>query len=224
MKTFKNVFNEFDLTRAIFLSLLVHLMFLINVSGLFKKPLPPPPELQITFQKLDNQVSEPTPKPVEASKPVEEVPKPVIKKIKPIPEKVSEIPIPQVQKPTPEVSSKPEEKREEAPIAKPNSDFKNAGEVALNDFSNLLARHIAKFKMYPKIAQMRGWQGEVVLELQLSQDGQLTSSKVIRSSGFDVLDSESLEMVKRASPFPVPPEILKNRSFNILVPIRFKLD
>jgi protein TonB len=78
--------------------------------------------------------------------------------------------------------------------------------------------------MYPKIAQMRGWQGEVVLELQLSQDGQLTSSKVIRSSGFDVLDSESLEMVKRASPFPVPPEILKNRSFNILVPIRFKLD
>lgn len=224
MKTIKIFLNEFDLSRAIFLSLLIHLMFLVNVNGLFKKPLTPPPELQITFQKLDNQLSEPTPKPAEVPKPIKEVPKPVIKKITPLPEKVTEIPIPQLQKPIPEASSQPEEKREQSPITKPNADFKNAGEVALNDFSNLLARHIANFKMYPKIAQMRGWQGEVVLELQLSQDGQLTSSKVIKSSGFDVLDNESLEMVKRASPFPVPPEILKNRSFNILVPIRFKLD
>ena len=78
--------------------------------------------------------------------------------------------------------------------------------------------------MYPKIAQMRRWQGLVVVDLQLSQDGQLASSKVIQGSGFDLLDKESLEMVKRASPFPVPPEILKNRSFSIIVPIQFKLE
>ena len=127
------------------------------------------------------------------------------------------------QKPTKEAETKPEEKKEATPT-QANSDVKNAGEAALNDFSNSLARHIAKFKMYPKIAQMRGWQGELVLEVKLNGEGELTSSKIVKSSGFDVLDNEGLEMVKRASPFPVPPEILKGKSFSILVPIRFKLE
>jgi len=216
MNTVKNFFNEFDLNRAIFLSLLVHMMFLINLTGFFKKPIQPPPELQITFQKLENHVSETVPQPAQ-------VPKPVEKKIIPILKKDAENPIPSQQKPTKEAETKPEEKKEATPT-QANSDVKNAGEAALNDFSNILARHIAKFKMYPKIAQMRGWQGELILEVKLNGDGVLISSKIVKGSGFDVLDNEGLEMVKRASPFPVPPEILKGKSFSILVPIRFKLE
>jgi protein TonB len=216
MNSIKNFFNEFDLNRAIFLSLLIHLMFLVNFAGLFKRPPAPPPELQITFQKLENHVSETVPQPAQ-------VPKPVEKKIIPIIKKNAENPIPSQQKPTKEAETKPEEKKEATPT-QANSDVKNAGEAALNDFSNILARHIAKFKLYPKIAQMRGWQGELVLEVKLNGDGALISSKIIKGSGFDVLDNEGLEMVKRASPFPVPPEILKGKSFSILVPIRFKLE
>jgi len=216
MNSIKNFFNEFDLNRAIFLSLLIHLMFLVNFAGLFKRPPAPPPELQITFQKLENHVSETVPQPAQ-------VPKPVEKKIIPIIKKNAENPIPSQQKPTKEAETKPEEKKEATPT-QANSDVKNAGEAALNDFSNILARHIAKFKLYPKIAQMRGWQGELVLEVKLNGDGALISSKIIKGSGFDVLDNEGLEMVKRASPFPIPPEILKGKSFSILVPIRFKLE
>jgi len=216
MNSVKNFFNEFDLNRAIFLSLLVHTMFLINFAGFFNRPPAPPPELQITFQKLENHVSETVPQPAQ-------VPKPVEKKIIPIIKKDAENPIPSQQKPTKEAETKPEEKKEATPT-QANSDVKNAGEAALNDFSNILARHIAKFKMYPKIAQMRGWQGELVLEVKLNGDGALISSKIVKGSGFDVLDNEGLEMVKRASPFPVPPEILKGKSFSILVPIRFKLE
>ena len=216
MNSVKNFFNEFDLNRAIFLSLLVHLMFLVNFAGLFKRPPAPPPELQITFQKLENHLSETVPQPAQ-------VPKPVEKKIIPIIKKEAENPIPSQQKPTKEAETKPEEKKEATPT-QANSDVKNAGEAALNDFSNILARHIAKFKLYPKIAQMRGWQGELVLEVKLNGDGALISSKIVKGSGFDVLDNEGLEMVKRASPFPVPPEILKGKSFSILVPIRFKLE
>jgi protein TonB len=216
MNNVKNLFNEFDLNRAIFLSLLIHLMFLVNFAGFFKRPPAPPPELQITFQKLENHVSETVPQPAQ-------VPKPVEKKIIPIIKKNAENPIPSQQKPTKEAETKPEEKKEATPT-QANSDVKNAGEAALNDFSNILARHIAKFKMYPKIAQMRGWQGDIVLEVKLNGDGALISSKIIKGSGFDVLDNEGLEMVKRASPFPLPPEILKGKSFTILVPIRFKLE
>jgi protein TonB len=216
MNSIKNFFNEFDLNRAIFLSLLIHLMFLINFVGLFKKPIQPPPELQITFQKLENHVSETVPQP-------EQIPKPIEKKIIPIIKKNAENPIPSNQKPTKEAETKPEEKKEATPT-QANSDVKNAGEAALNEFSNLLARHIAKFKLYPKIAQMRGWQGDIILEIKLNGNGELMSSKIVKGSGFDVLDNEGLEMVKRASPFPVPPEILKGKSFTILVPIRFKLE
>ncbi len=216
MDNIQKFFNEFDLNRAIFLSLLIHLMFLVNFAGLFKRPPAPPPELQITFQKLENHVSETIPQPAQ-------VPKPVEKKIIPIIKKDAENPIPSQQKPTKEAETKPEEKKEATPT-QANSDVKNAGEAALNDFSNILARHIAKFKMYPKIAQMRGWQGELVLEVKLNGDGELISSKIVKGSGFDVLDNEGLEMVKRASPFPMPPEILKGKSFSILVPIRFKLE
>ena len=216
MNSVKNFFNEFDLNRAIFLSLLIHLMFLVNFVDLFKRPPAPPPELQITFQKLENHVSETVPQPAQ-------LPKPVEKKIIPIIKKDAENPIPSQQKPTKEAETKPEEKKEATPT-QANSDVKNAGEAALNDFSNILARHIAKFKLYPKIAQMRGWQGELVLEVKLNGDGALISSKIVKGSGFDVLDNEGLEMVNRASPFPVPPEILKGKSFSILVPIRFKLE
>jgi protein TonB len=216
MNSVKNFFHEFDLNRAIFLSLLIHLMFLINFATFLKKPIQPPPELQITFQKLENHVSETLPQPTQTPKPLE-------KKITPIIKKDAENPIPTQQKPIKEVEAKPEEKKEATPT-QANSDVKNAGEAALNDFSNILARHIAKFKMYPKIAQMRGWQGELVLEVKLNGDGALISSKIVKGSGFDVLDNEGLEMVNRASPFPVPPEILKGKSFSILVPIRFKLE
>jgi protein TonB len=71
---------------------------------------------------------------------------------------------------------------------------------------------------------MRGWQGDIILEVKLNGNGELIASKIVKGSGFDVLDNEGLDMVKRASPFPLPPEILKGKSFSILVPIRFKLE
>ena len=124
MNNVKNVCIDLYLTRAIFLSLLIHLMFLINFAGFFKKPLQPPPELQITFQKLENHVSETVPQPAQ-------VPKPVEKKIIPVIKKDAENPIPSQQKPTNDPDTNPEEKKEATPT-QANSDVKNAGEAALN--------------------------------------------------------------------------------------------
>ena len=83
---------------------------------------------------------------------------------------------------------------------------------------------IGKHKQYPKIAQMRGWQGDVVVELQLDGNGKLKAKKIIKSSGYDALDKQALEMVEKAAPFPAPPEALRGNSFSIRVPIPFKLE
>jgi protein TonB len=88
----------------------------------------------------------------------------------------------------------------------------------------MLWGRIAKYKQYPKIAQMRGWQGEVIVELLVDASGKLKSKKIISGSGYDVLDKQALNMIEKAAPFPAPPEVLRGSSFSITVPIPFKLE
>ena len=95
---------------------------------------------------------------------------------------------------------------------------------ALSQYGGTLGRAIAKHKSYPKIAQMRGWQGECLLDLKIDSSGNVLSTNIKQSSGYESLDNQALEMVRKASPFPAPPEALRGRSFNITVPVSFKLE
>ena len=70
---------------------------------------------------------------------------------------------------------------------------------------------------------MRGWQGEIILDLKIDGQGNLIKSKIKKGSKFKVLDKEGMNMVKRASPFPKPPKELESKIFNVIVPISFKL-
>ena len=97
-------------------------------------------------------------------------------------------------------------------------------DAARDRYGSLLAREIAKHKRYPRIAQMRGWQGEATIELQLDGSGKILSSKIKKPSGYEVLDKQALEMVERATPFPPPPAVLSGQSFTLLVPISFRLE
>jgi len=97
-------------------------------------------------------------------------------------------------------------------------------ENARGNYSNLLSREFAKYKQYPRLAQMRGWQGTVKVELHMDANGKLLNSAVIESSNFDVLDRQALEMVRKASPLPPPPDVLRGRDFTIVVPVVFRLE
>lgn len=110
------------------------------------------------------------------------------------------------------------------PPPKPTGPSQQDLDAARNLYGSQLAREIAKYKQYPRIAQMRGWQGEVLVDLQLDGSGNVLTSKIHTPSGFDVLDKQAMDMVKRASPFPAPPEALRGHSFNILVPVSFRLE
>jgi protein TonB len=116
-----------------------------------------------------------------------------------------------------------------APIAAPEplkSDSVNQEDMddARGKYGNTLWGVIGKHKQYPRIAQMRGWQGEAIVELLLDGNGKLKSKKIIQSSGFESLDKQALEMVENAAPFPAPPEALRGSNFSIKVPIPFKLE
>lgn len=98
-------------------------------------------------------------------------------------------------------------------------------DAARSLYGSMLSRAIAKYKQYPKIAQMRGWEGEVLLEVHCDDKGQVLSTQVKKSSGHNVLDEQAMTMVKKASPLPQPPEILRNnKNLVILVPVPFTLE
>jgi protein TonB len=65
---------------------------------------------------------------------------------------------------------------------------------------------------YPESALRHGLEGKLVLEFTILGNGALEGTRLVRSSGFAVLDNEAIRAVQAASPFhPIPPWIGRNR-------------
>ena len=203
----------FDLPKAIAISMAIHIILMIGLPEL-NKPLLIPQEMSVTIS------SSPIQKPIEKI----ETPEPV-KKVEPIQKKITPIidkNAISVAQPTPKevAPAPPAETVSKIPDIVPQEQLTQY----LESYSSLLANAIAKYKQYPKIAQMRGWQGTVIADLEIDSKGTVISIKIKKSSTYEVLDNEALEMIRKASPFPAPPESLRGKNFNVLVPISFKLE
>jgi len=209
----RNLPFHFDLPKAIGISIAIHIILMIGLPE-FKKPLLKPLEMSVTIS------TSPIQKPIEQI----ETPQP-IKKVEPVQKKITPI----IDKNATSIAQPiPKEVAPPAPaeaISKtPNIVPQEQVTQHLESYSSLLANAIAKYKQYPKIAQMRGWQGTVIADLEIDSKGSVISVKIKKSSTYEVLDNEALEMIKKASPFPAPPESLRGKNFNVLVPISFKLE
>lgn len=105
------------------------------------------------------------------------------------------------------------------PVGPTDVDIENARKA----YGNSWSREIAKYKRYPRIAQMRGWEGSVRLLLQIDGDGKIVSVTLAEASDREAFNTEALEMVKRIVQPPPIPETLRGRSFSVIVPVVFKL-
>ena len=173
------------------------------------EPIKPQPEQIKSLPKKEPKLE---PKPIETkSEPVQNEPPPP----------------PAVITATPKVDAPPTEIKVPPPPPEPPKKIEPSEDdisAALGQYGGTLGRAIAKHKQYPKIAAMRGWQGDVILDLKLDGNGNVLSASVKESSGHEALDNQALEMARKAAPFPTPPEALRGRSFNITVPVSFKLE
>ena len=197
-----------SLTETILLSVLFHAAFLFYIPSLNLEDAKLPMELDIDIlinqpEKIKEVISTPEPKPIKKIKP---------KELLPIKEIVKPEPIAPIVKPE--------------PIALPkqnNNISPSAIKKTIESYSAKLTKSIARQKRYPRIAQMRGWQGEIIIDLKIDGQGNLIKAKIKQGSKFKILDTEGMNMVKRASPFPKPPKGLESKIFNVIVPISFKL-
>ena len=92
------------------------------------------------------------------------------------------------------------------------------------NYAQLLAALIAKQRSYPRVAELRRMQGRVEVQMRVGADGRLTEARLSRTSGFEVLDRQALDMVRRAQPLPEPPDTLRGKEFLVNVPVLFQLE
>ncbi|WP_434623537.1 energy transducer TonB [Azospirillum sp. B2RO_4] len=183
-------------------------------------PEPPPPEPQPV-------VEEPPPPPepppvvepeVVLPKPPPEPPKPKPKPEKPKPEKPKPPrPVAQPVQPAP-VAAPPAPAPAPAPAAPAPS---AAASRAIPSWQGRLLSHLERHKRYPRAAQARRQEGVAQVRFTIDRDGNVLSVRLDRSSGVASLDEETVEMVRRASPLPAPPEEMAKDRIELVVPVQF---
>ena len=80
-----------------------------------------------------------------------------------------------------------------------------------------------RYKRYPAQAMDKGWQGKVEIRLVVGANGTIQSSLVKASSGYEILDNQALDMVKKAKPLTPIPAALRGREFSVDIPVIFDL-
>jgi periplasmic protein TonB len=95
---------------------------------------------------------------------------------------------------------------------------------ALARYAKSLSETFARYKEYPRIAELRRWEGSVTMRLRVAPSGRLIAAELYESSGYEALDKQAMTMVTRAGVLPVPPEGLDAAGVPVLVPINFRLE
>ncbi len=191
---------------------------------------------------LTISISQPTP--LAATQPKPSIPKSSIQKTKKTappaqqPEILSMVHASPVKTATPQHESEPTAK---TPLArKSESDRQNEHPVhdQQQDFA-LINNHMidylsTEFKLrfkYPGLARKRGWQGEVLLWLEINRHGEISSIAVKRSSGYKILDRNAVktfELIGMISPklttgLKATLETKLAREHHLSIPVIYKL-
>lgn len=95
---------------------------------------------------------------------------------------------------------------------------------ALARYRQRLTSLLARQQSYPRIAEMRGWEGEVRLRLRVARKGQLLAVALDRSSGHAVLDEHAAAMLAELGSLPPLPEAVEGSEILVVVPINYRLN
>ncbi|WP_049976265.1 energy transducer TonB [Azospirillum sp. B506] len=223
---------------------------LLELAPLPVAPPEPPPAIDIPLpEPMPEPVIEPPPPEPEPEPVVEEPPPPPPPEPPPVvePEVVLPKPPPEPPKPKPEVKKeapkpKPEKPKPPRPVAQPVQQApvvappapaqapapapaapapSAAPSRAVPTWQGRLLSHLERHKRYPRSAQARRQEGVAQVRFTIDRDGNVLSVQLDRSSGVPSLDEETVEMVRRASPLPAPPEEMAKDRIELVVPVQF---
>jgi periplasmic protein TonB len=220
------------LSYAVLASLVLHGWLLFGVSQRERsRPAAPPAPLLARLVEL------PSPVPAAAAPAPRAEPQRLKQRAKPAPKPLAK------EKPAPQ----PEPATEEAPVAQIQSEPVRSESTAppvltradpapgpalatapaaaepvpdpgsLEKYRHALVLAAPQYKRYPRIATDNNWKGLVALRMVMAPGGRIASMTVTKTSGYDVLDQQALEMFRKAAEVvPVPP-VLRGKEFAVEV-------
>jgi len=80
-----------------------------------------------------------------------------------------------------------------------------------------------RYKVYPRVAIDNNWEGRVQVRMVIGAAGSIASMQVTASAGYQVLDAQALDMIRKAWPEAQLPANLRGREFAVDVPVIFSL-
>jgi periplasmic protein TonB len=148
----------------------------------------------------------------------------------PLQEEQSDPTPPQKEEKPPELQAELSLPMPEPPKLEPPSEEKQAtappqanAPRAIARWESVLAAHLERFKHYPDKARARGDQGTATVAFTIDHDGRLVTSRIVQSSGSEMLDEETLAMLVRAQPLPKPPDNVLDSELSFIVPVKFNI-
>lgn len=111
---------------------------------------------------------------------------------------------------------------QQAPAAAPAAPSPSAQKRDYGWLAEALWKQIEQLKQYPVAARLNRWEGKVVLRAVILDDGNLADLRVAKSSGYEVLDQDALEILRQTAPIKLP-QPLGRPQIVIHVPISYQL-
>jgi protein TonB len=109
-----------------------------------------------------------------------------------------------------------------APVAPPSAG-ESADPATIGQYRIAVIAAARRYKRYPRIAMDNNWEGQAEIRMVIGTDGNIASISIKTKSGFEVLDQQALEMIRRAKPQAPIPAALRGKGFTIDVPVVFSL-
>ncbi len=99
-------------------------------------------------------------------------------------------------------------------------DQKQVQDMYLREKLSIISSIVQKHISYPPLARRMGWEGKVVVCFTLTSEGKMENLHVEKGSGYDLLDKNAMETVKKvAHLFPKPPVDVVVR-----LPVNYRLE
>lgn len=89
--------------------------------------------------------------------------------------------------------------------------------------ASIIATEVEHIKRYPAHAKWHRWQGKVVVQAVIHEDGGISDIQVVESSGHDTLDQDAIALLERISPVQLQYP-LDQSSIVVRIPIGYRLE
>lgn len=104
-----------------------------------------------------------------------------------------------------------------------NNDVVTNKEEQQNYLIGEVKNKLARYFVYPPRARRRGWEGEVLLGFDISENGELGNIHIAHSSGYSLLDRSALKSITKVKAITLPTGNSPAHSIELRLPVIYRL-